>query len=60
MEITLAEYISNVRSELIRTTWHFSPEQASRIVMDNIDSLSKYYSDKKSAWICAAEIGFNY
>ena len=56
---TLTEYLSSVRSELTRTTWHFTPDQAARIVLNNIDSLLKAFAESVPAWYAAAEIGFD-
>lgn len=59
-EKTLKEYLSNVRSELTRNAWHFSPDHADSIVLRNIEDLQQdYLESKKSSWTAAMELGFS-
>ena len=59
MEKTFSEYLASVRSVLTKNVWRFSPEQAARIVLGNIDELQTAYWSKIPSWNAAMEIGFS-
>ena len=58
-EKTLTEYLSNVRSELTRNAWHYSPDHAALVVLRNMDDLLQDFQDQKPSWNAAMEVGFN-
>ncbi|MBO6158523.1 MAG: hypothetical protein J6P72_04560 [Firmicutes bacterium] len=59
MEKNLTEYLSNIRSELTKSNWHYTPDRAAEIVLRNIEYLQKAYNDSEPSWDAAMEIGFD-
>ena len=52
------EYISDIGKWLVRSTWHYSVEQADRIIDSEKAFICKSYSEKKPAGDVAMDIGY--
>ena len=59
MEKNLTEYLSNIRSELTKNSWHYSQDRAAEIVLNHIDYLQNAYNHSEPAWEATLEIGFD-
>ena len=59
MEKTLTEYLSNIRTELTRNSWRYTPDHAADIVLRNIDDLQQDFQSQKPSWDAAMEVGFS-
>ena len=59
MEKNLTAYLSNIRNVLTRGKWHYSPEQAAKIVLAHLEYLQEKFNNSVPSWEAAMEIGFN-
>ena len=59
MEKNLTVYLSNIRTVLTRSRWHYSQDQAVKIVLARLEYLQECYNNGISSWEAAMEIGFH-
>lgn len=56
---TFEEYQAYIYRFLMESDWHYSPERAAKRIEDDMDYISKCYSEKVPVADCAIEVGYS-